>query len=268
MGLFRFFIVVVLPTSLAFATESVNWGSGSVTYSDGVHMALESATQTINLSQFNASTAAAQNGGVANKYTLTKVVFSIDGSIAGVFEFENESPSSASNVKATLFDLDDPNGTSKAWSQVSYGAYSTAENYTASKTFATIGADSDGDPDWSGTDYGRFDVTSEGTGKATTADITEDLAAFTGSGKLPFQVDFQGVWTLNNLGNNVNRTDIYGDATVSVTYYYDYNPVPEPSTFVLLGLGCAAILARRRRKVVIGLSDAGTLEKASLEART
>jgi len=247
MKLFRSIVVYIFSVSFssAFAAETVSWGEGTVTYSDSVHMALESATQTLNLSQFNAAAVAAEKGGSANEYTLTKVVFSIDGSISGVFEFENESPSSASNVKATLFDLDDPNGYSKAWSQVSYGGNNAIENYTASKTFESISADSDGDPDWTGADYGRFDVNSAGTGKASTADITEALAAFTGQGSLPFQVDFQGVWTLNNLANNINRTDIYGDADVSVTYFYS---VPEPSTLALLGFGCAALLTRRRRK--------------------
>jgi len=248
MSLFRFVSAVVFSASMASAAESVSWGSGSVTYSDGVHMALESATQTINLSQFNASTVAAQNGGSANEYTLTKVVFSIDGSIAGVVEFENENDSVAQGVAVSASDRNDPSGRKMVWSRVSYGGYSAVENYDPYKFFSTVGADSDGDPDWTGADYGRFDVTEAGTGAANTADITSDLAAFSGTGQLATLVDFQGVWTAENLPNSVLRSDVYGDATVSVSYYYDYNPVPEPSTLMLLGLGCAAILTRRRRK--------------------
>jgi len=246
--LFRFVAVYIFSVSFStvFAAETVSWGEGTVTYSDSVHMALESATQTLNLSQFNAAAVAAEKGGSANEYTLTKVVFSINGSISGVVEFENESTSVAQGVSVYASDRNDPSGNKLVWSQVRYGGYSAVENYDPYKFFSTVGADSDVDPDWAGDDYGRFDVNDAGTGAASSADITSDLASYNGTGQLVTSVDFQGVWTAENLPNSVLRSDVYGDATVSVTYYY--SGVPEPSTLALLGFGCAALLTRRRRK--------------------
>jgi hypothetical protein len=233
---------------IAKAVESITWGEGVVTYSDSVHMALESATQTVNLSQFNASNLASHNGGAPSDFTLTKVVFSINGSISGVVEFENESPTSASNVRVRLFDLDDPNDMGKSWSRVSFGENSAVENFSASKTFATIAADSDDAPDWAGGDYARFDVNTAGSGAASTADITTDLAAFIGTSMLPFAVDFQGNWVADNLSNGSSQIAVFGDASVSVSYYYEQ--VPEPTSLALLGFGCAAILSRRRFRTI------------------
>ena len=41
--------------------------------------------------------------------------------------------------------------------------------------------------------------------------------------------------------------DLVGLANDSNTRYYGYTPAPEPSAFSLLALGCATLLARRRR---------------------
>lgn len=238
-------LTLMLPT-FVWPTETVEWGNGSVSYSDSIHLALESSTQTLNLSQFNAASIAAQNGGSAADYTLTRVVFAIDGSISGTVEFENESPDAANNVRVRLFDLDDPNETGRSWSRVSYGGYSAVENYSASRTFATVAADSDGTPDWTGDDYVRYDVNATGTGAASTGDITTDLATFIGASALPFAVDFQGNWIAENLPNSSSQISVFGDASVSVTYYY--SEVPEPSSVTLLALGGAAVLIRRRRQ--------------------
>lgn len=131
----------IMPICLSKAAESVSWGAdNTVTYSDSVHMALESDTRTISLSQFNAAAIAKEKGGNASEYTLTKVVLSIDGSVSGLVEFENQSPNSASNVRVRLYDFDHPDDTGKSWSRVSYNGYSAVESYSAEKTFPSVGA--------------------------------------------------------------------------------------------------------------------------------
>ncbi|MFO7936333.1 MAG: choice-of-anchor E domain-containing protein [Kiritimatiellia bacterium] len=234
--------------------QSTVWdlNNNVVTYSDNVTgMALESATRTVNLSQFNSvNVANAEGAGSSSEYTLTKVILSIDGSISGNVKFENESPSTANDVTVTLYDFANPAGNGQAWSQVSFNGNNASESYSYSRSFDEIAADSDADPDWAGDDYRNLTVNENGTGEALSGDITSDLQAYIGSGNISTEVDFQGQWSFDNLPNNQSIVDVYGDAAVSVSYYYDYTPVPEPTSavFMSLGLIILALLKRPKQK--------------------
>ncbi len=237
----QFTILMMSALFLPFAVraaQSTTWdtANNTVTYSDSIEtMALEGPTQTINLSQFNAATVAAHNGGNASEYTLTKVILSIDGSISGVVKFENESPTAAKNVVVRLYDLDNPVGNG-GWSQVSFNGASAVESYQFSKTFPEIAADSGGE----------LEINVAGTGKAFSENIESELGAYIGANTIAADVDFQGEWSFSNLGNSSSKIDVYGDAVVSVSYTYDYTSVPEPTSAVLLGIGLLFLSLRRR----------------------
>lgn len=52
--------------------------------------------------------------------------------------------------------------------------------------------------------------------------------------------------TVNPLTNQVNQ--VYAPTTASFQYFSQVDPIPEPVTMTVLGLGLAAVAARRRRK--------------------
>jgi hypothetical protein len=79
------------------------------------------------------------------------------------------------------------------------------------------------------------------------------LSVFTGNGTITAPVTATAVSNFMNLaGNGVGGSNTFASAALSVTYYYNFFAVPEPSSFVLTGLGAAGLCfvsrARNRRK--------------------
>jgi hypothetical protein len=81
----------------------------------------------------------------------------------------------------------------------------------------------------------------------------------------PFNGDFQGDWVYNVLNNGVSLSDLYqsdpGNRNVARANYLGnfglgsdgtltFSPVPEPSTWAMIGSGALALLALRRRNHV------------------
>lgn len=247
------FFAFSVSLSATFAAETIDWStSGQVTYSTSVTsipLGEEAASTQINLSQFNSAAVAQAKGGNANEYTLSKVVLSINGSIYGSVEYVNNS--SVDNT---------PKFKIHGTSALTFDNVSTSdESYSKIITYPTIAA---------GERYTK-QISESGSGTVSTPEITSDLQRFIGNGTIATYADFPVDGYFSVYGTDyTSKVAVMGAADVSVTYYYAYNPVPEPSTLALLGFGCAAVLARRRRKAVVGTSAAGTVEKTRLEART
>ena len=74
---------------------------------------------------------------------------------------------------------------------------------------------------------------------------TSTLNTFTGTGTITMPLLRDGVVELHEFrGKRCGRLDTTASAALSVTYYYHI--VPEPSSFVLTGLGVVGALGRRR----------------------
>jgi len=153
------------------------------------------------------------------------VILSIDGSLSGTFRFLNEALADRTVSSAYLFN--------------NPGFSFTADGHSSSETFTYS------DPNTpfvvAGGQTINHGFSSGGNGLAQT-DITGTDKLST-SLSLGFQIS--GLYDEDIVAGLKNLS---GSANVSDTYLYDYTAVPEPTSLALLSFGCAALLARRRRK--------------------
>jgi len=229
-------LLVLLIPIIAEASESSLWDldNNSVTYSDSISgVALGSDSQTFAMSQFNSADAAMAEG-TAGDYTLTKVVISINASILGDVLIENPNAFDVNGVTVYMNSVENfvPG---QGYSAISLGGLSARETYADGETFGTIVA--------GGEATHVVDNSGEGAG---ITELNASFDAFEGPGTIDASVDFVGTWSAQNLPNSVVTVDVNGEAEFSVTYFYDYTPVPEPSSAFLLGIGILFLSLRRK----------------------
>lgn len=134
MKLKPLFIVFTVWCVITVKSEpSTAWDlvGDSVTYSDTVtDSAHDFSTRRFNLSQISSSEAAAMKSvDIAGEYTLTRVIMSIDGSVAGAVKFENKSPA-ASAAHVYMIDGKQPLSKSEVpanWTKVNFDGLSAFE---------------------------------------------------------------------------------------------------------------------------------------------
>lgn len=225
----------LIPMALLHATETAYWdvGNNTVTYVTKVSGLTDGASQTVYLSKFNSANAIAAGEAAGKTYTLTSIVLSIDGAISGTLSFQNNTAGSLSVGEAYVTtDLSHKgfvltSGGTVLKESITYtdphAPFSVAANSTVNHSFT----------DETGT-------------KVYTPTISSALEAYTGSGTFASTV-YQKFYVSASAdaGILMGLVGTVGAADVSITYNY----VPEPSTLVLLGLGCAAVASRRRRHI-------------------
>lgn len=230
------FAVICAGSGALAATETWNQAGNWISYStSGTDNNMNPGLgQTVQLDTFDEARIEATEGAV----TLTRVVISVDGYYSGTSRVDNEDPT-AGNFTVEM------SGGSVVLSD-SQG-HSVSESYTYQHSFLNVGGDEagDGSGDFLGTDAASEGVYAAGTGLAS-SQYTSGLSYFTRlqSGQsLNWLIDYAIGWTTyggqaawSNLGE--------GNANVSITYYYE--PVPEPGTLALVGIGGLAAALRRR----------------------
>lgn len=233
LGLAGLFALVSLTASAA--TENWNTAGNWVSYTangivDG-NMG-QAGVVTTPMETFNEATALTKEGVAC---TLTKVVIAINGQLAYSIEVDSETPTPES------FDV----GIYGAGAILSHSTYSATELYAGDSVLNLAADDEIGSANFAGTDYGEWAGVNLGQGDGS-EEITSGLSHFTtaeSGATLDWDVNYK--LTLGVSGPNAAfRTSGTGTADISITYYY--TPVPEPTTWALMGVG-ALVLGLRRR---------------------
>jgi hypothetical protein len=179
----------------------------------------------VGLDQLSLADVASQEGvGTALEYALTSVVLAIDGTVYGTIYFRNNGTTAVR-----------PSFRIEGDSTLSFESQATQdETYFSSLPLGSVQP---------GATYAA-DVNNFGSG-AESVSITDDLSRFLGIGQFSTMINFPVDVYFSSAGSQSESViALQGSADVSVTYNYEM--VPEPSTALLVGLGCGIIALRRR----------------------
>lgn len=238
----RIILLAVLPLVCSQAAETAVWDTANnrVTYSVFVDNLTLSSTiaSHVSLSQFSSAAVVSEEGGSAAQYTLSKAILSIDGTIYGTVWFQNNDTEIPGRSATPTFSV---NG---GGSKLTFGSQTTLnETFFDVVEIGSVAAGLRVDTS----------VNVPGSGAVSQTYIDDALAAFIGTGNISTDVIIKGsgAFYVEGISASASGFDLKGAANVSVTYEYTYSDVPEPTSLALLGLGCMALLARRRFKKTV-----------------
>lgn len=195
----------------------------TVSFNDNFAFPLSPGLVTLSLPQFDPGL------GFLNSVTL-----SVDATIKADVTAENDS-AIPGNMSVSLTGLVNV-------AETGANISTNAGIFTSTPSFPV--APSDGVPD-SGPDFVDFGTIS---GSNSAMNTTGPLAVFIGLGTLDYDVFGSGGFAVNGVTDSTLKVSLFG-AEGLVTITYDYDIIPEPSSFVLAGLGLlGGVYALRRRR--------------------
>ncbi len=220
-------------------TPTWDIGSDTVTYTEAgiVDDNMGSAGGlTYYLPGFSSADAIAAGEDAGYTYVLTEVVITINGQLSYSIEVDSETASPSD------FDV----SISGDGAIVETGSYKATETYSGSDVLKLGSDDEPGAADYAGNDYGVWAGVNAGNNNGQSIySSAAALAYFTSDSDLAFNVNYKLVLGVSG-PSSANDTFGEGTATISVQYFYDAQPIPEPTTWALIGVGGLAIALRRR----------------------
>ena len=208
----------IYSTSIAVAMLATSHAA-TVSFSSTI------ATQTTN---FAATTSVSQFDSSLGE--LTAIQVSVTGNTSGTVNFENLDAAEAvvtRTIGATI---------------AVTGPGDFEESIAPSGSTTSLVPAFDGSADFMG-DSGVIGETIDGT--VTEVFAPADFTPYIGTGDVDFNFDFTAASLISGAGNIISAFQTSAGAEVTVTYTFE--PVPEPSSTALLGLGGLALILRRRR---------------------
>jgi hypothetical protein len=223
---------------LVFVMSAVIAQANTLTFSAGIPLQTTNINSAMSLSQFDPSLG-----------TLNSATVNFSGELVGGWGYENANsqPFGGGSMDVILQQTlgISQNSNSLLSFSTSTPAPSLTQPIPALPAFD--GAYDFGGP--SGATISGWDTTQNGNIVYTTP---SDLASYLGTGNVNFNLVANAVSSHLSAPNGfISRT--YSNAGASVSVTYDFTPVPEPSTFALLGMSAIGFLAytwRRNRKAV------------------
>jgi hypothetical protein len=195
------------------------------------------ADRDLVVSQFNSSLG-----------TLNSVSITVSTALQATLGAENTNPSSPASGTAAFnvytYFRSDPTQYTQASVTLSFDSSTVSmAGYTDAKKYVLHLTKYDGTTDYAGT---------SGTTVATFTPSDSEvlfynsgLASFIGTGGLTFGLVSNAYTVLQTPGNFSTSMSTTGQAGVTVNY--DYTPIPEPATMVLLGLGALSLIRRKHK---------------------
>ena len=187
--------------ALTLCLAALPAGAATVTFTTSVPLQLTDWYTTINLPKFDPS-----------QGTLTQVSFDVSDSLVHKIEFENQSPTSHSTVRDSVYvtvDVQRPASTSLVSAVAKLYRTATVSTY-------------DGTLDYAGTSGITLDgLTATATGSGVTS-APADLTLFSGTGTIALPCQAEAYFMFSYSGGNARfRLTTQATARVSVTYTYD-----------------------------------------------
>jgi hypothetical protein len=198
----------------------------TISFSDSIPLSITNWSSSATVSKFDPSLG-----------TLNSITFELEGHVEGAAKFESFDAALATvtmNLAADI-ELQRPDTSTLV---ISTPLVQTIDNVTAF----------DGTIDFGGTSGKTYTgLSADDSASTVSPPPASDLVLFTGLGNIMLPVKATGVSSGSGAGNLVMQFGTSASADVKVIY--DYAPIPEPSTIVLLSTvfgGLLVYVSRRR----------------------
>jgi hypothetical protein len=197
----------------------------TITQESSIALTTTDFTQSLSFDQFDSSLG-----------TLTSVDFVLSGTVLGDAGYESRD-SEATNItlnSSAIIKLSNPTG-------------STIVQTTPLASVTSAASASDGVIDFSGTSGATFQGVTNSTSESASLTSAVDLALFTGLNTIDLAFAATGDTAASGSGNLITQFSTEASADIRVVYHYETTAVPEPTAFILFGMGLSMLVVARSR---------------------
>lgn len=216
-----------LAIAAAFACAAGTANAATLSYDTFTAVSSGNWTDSLTLSQFDSALG-----------TLTSVMVTMTGGVAGLAEVESEDTTDAGTV---TYALEASLSAALAGAPLSLSVIPQALATFEASVF-------DGDRDYGGTSGFTNETLSDVDVESATYTLPADLAYFTGTGDLTFNLNTIARSFASGPGDMASRFSTDSAALMEVVYTYDAATVPLPAGLPLLLAGLGGLALVRRRK--------------------